>query len=431
VERGIVALVSFGVAFAMSWLVQPHFRNLGFLTDIVDHPGVRRPHREPVPRTGGLAIFISFFCALFFLENFVLKTPLPWSSLGVLIGAGLVILAIGVGDDRFGIHAEKKLYGQLVVILGLMLAGQRLDAVTLPLVGTVGLGGWAWPFTLLWYLGFVNSMNLIDGLDGLASGIGAVAAGFLVVVSLAVNEFNSLLLSSCLAGGLIAFMYWNVSSRKIFLGDSGSMWLGLVIGTLMLNLAQNAEVSVFVLLSPLVVPIWDTATTIVRRCRNRVSIFQADDNHLHHRLVRLGFPPLQAVMLLVLVTIASVLFALSDFLGQPWLGLPALAVSLVAAQVGAMRHLQNRRFGWDLFSELLYALGLDRRLESDQRLWSRHVAEIIELHAGRQKAAVKPPAPASGAAEVVPHPASSKAAGGGDSPEASEDAVLSTSRDVS
>ena len=129
VERGIVALVSFGAAFAMSWLVQPHFRNLGFLTKIVDYPGGRRPHLETVPRTGGLAIFISFFCSLYFLETTVLKTALPWPWLGILGGAGLVILALGVGDDRFGIHAEKKLYGQLVVILGLMLAGQRLDLV--------------------------------------------------------------------------------------------------------------------------------------------------------------------------------------------------------------------------------------------------------------------------------------------------------------
>ena len=93
-ERGIVPLVSFGVAFVMSWLVQPHFRNLGFLTEIVDHPGERRPHREPVPRTGGMAIFISFFCALFFLENVILRTALPWSWLSILIGAGLAILAL-------------------------------------------------------------------------------------------------------------------------------------------------------------------------------------------------------------------------------------------------------------------------------------------------------------------------------------------------
>jgi len=189
VDQGVIVLISFVVAFAMSWLVQPHFRNLGFLTKIVDHPGYRRPHRETVPRTGGMAIFTSFFCALIFLEKIVLKTQLPWHWLGILIGAGLAILALGVADDRFGIHAEKKLYGQLVVIIGLMLFGQRMDSIVLPLVGQINLGGWAWPFTLFWYLGFINSMNLIDGLDGLASGISVVGAVTLVVISMAVGEF--------------------------------------------------------------------------------------------------------------------------------------------------------------------------------------------------------------------------------------------------
>jgi len=384
VERGIVPLVSFGVAFVMSWLVQPHFRNLGFLTEIVDHPGGRRPHREPVPRTGGMAIFISFFCALYFLENFVLRMALPWPWLAILIGAGLIILALGVGDDRFGIHAEKKLYGQLVIILGLMLLGQRFESVTLPVVGRVELGGWSWPFTLFWYLGFINSMNLIDGLDGLASGISVLASLFLAVLALAAGEATSALLATTLAGSTMAFLYWNVSSRKIFLGDSGSRWMGLVLGTLMLNLSRTAAVPLPVLLAPMIVPIWDTATTIVRRYRRRTSIFQADDNHLHHRLVRLGFSPARAVATLLLVTGGSGLFALSDFLAFAWLGLPAMAAWMGAAQLGALQHLRNRRAGWDLFSELSYALGLDGGLVDRAGLVERRVAEVIDLQAARR-----------------------------------------------
>ena len=140
-------------------------------------------------------------------------------------------LALGVGDDRFGIHAEKKLYGQLVVIVALMLFGQRLDVVTLPLLGTIPLGGWAWPVTLLWYLGFINSMNLIDGLDGLASGISILASAALVVISLAVQEMFSTLFAATVCGSTAAFFYWNVSKRKIFLGDSGSMWMGCLLYT--------------------------------------------------------------------------------------------------------------------------------------------------------------------------------------------------------
>lgn len=386
-DLGIVALLGFAAAFLMSWLVQPHFRNLGFLTKIVDHPGYRRPHREPVPRTGGMAIFISFFCALFFLENVILDTPLPWSWLGILIGAGLAIIGLGVGDDRFGIHAEKKLYGQLVVIVALMLLGQRLDTITLPLFGTFALGGWAWPFTLFWYLGFINSMNLIDGLDGLASGISILGCLALVTISLAVGEMFSTLFAATLCGATVAFFYWNISKRKIFLGDSGSMWMGLALAVLFLNLNRKTAIGLPIMLAPMVVPIWDTGTTILRRYRRRTSIFLADDYHLHHRLLRLGFTPRGAVLTLLLVTAGTILFALSDFLQLAWLGLPAMGFWMWAAQLGALRHLENRRHGLDLFTEMTYALGFDDRLDRLEGKASGDVAEIIDLQTERQRVA--------------------------------------------
>ncbi len=438
-NKEIVAFLSWVVAFLMSWLVQPHFRNLGFLTEIVDHPGYRRPHREPVPRTGGMAIFISFFCALYFLEHVVLGTPLPWSWLGVLIGAGLAILALGVGDDRFGIHAEKKLYGQLVVIIGLMLFGQRFDTIVLPVIGQFELGGWAWPFTLLWYLGFINSMNLIDGLDGLASGVSILASLALVVISLAVGEHISMLFSATLCGSTAAFFYWNISKRKIFLGDSGSMWMGLALGSIILQLSQKVGISLPVLLAPMIVPIWDTGTTIIRRYRKRASIFMADDFHLHHRLVRLGLSPHAAVLCLLLITAGTTLFALSDFLQVPLLGLPAMAAWLWAAQLGAQQHLKNRQLGLDLFTELFYALGLHYRLDELTVLNGRHVADIIDLQAERQR--VKQPLTAAagagaGRAPVVDHPGSAaplpaQDEAGEENKERREHALLSSSKDVS
>lgn len=427
-ERGIVTLVSFGVAFVMSWLVQPHFRNLGFLTEIVDHPGDRRPHREPVPRTGGMAIFISFFCALYFLEHFFLGTALPWPWLLILIWAGVIILALGVGDDRFGIHAEKKLYGQLIVIFGLMLMGQRFDMVNLPLLGSVALGGWAWPFTMFFYLGFINSMNLIDGLDGLASGISVLVALFLAVLALAAGEMTSALLATTLAGCTMAFLYWNVSNRKIFLGDSGSMWMGLVLATLMLNLSRNTTIALPVLLAPMLVPIWDTATTILRRYRRRVSIFQADDNHLHHRLVRLGFSPARAVVTLLLLTGGSSLFALSDALHLAWLGLPAMAAWMGAMQLGALQHLRNRRRGWDVFSELLYALGFNDRIVEQIGQMERRVAEVIDLQAARDP--LRRAQRVADGADLAASTSAASAARMRRAQETEADAVLPSSRDL-
>ncbi len=381
-----IVLVAAMVAFALSWLVQPHFRSLGFLTGIVDHPGYRRTHREPVPRTGGMAIFISFFVTLFILDNVVFHRALPWSWLAVLGGSGLAILALGVGDDRFHIHAEKKLYGQLLVILGLMIAGQRLQTIDLPLFGTFDLGGWAWPVSLLWYLGFINSMNLIDGLDGLASGIGVLACCGIVAIAAALGDGTSLVYAAALGGATLAFMYWNMSSRKIFLGDSGSMWMGLVLAMLLMHLGQHGGVSLLLLLAPMIIPIWDTGTTIIRRSRKRASIFEADDYHLHHRLVRLGFQPSAAVRLLLLITAGSIMFGLSDFLDQAWLGLPALACWLWPIKIwGDRRRHEASGPSLDFFSELFFVLGLDDQVEDSFRRRRRQVAEIIDIQVERQK----------------------------------------------
>jgi len=434
----VIVLLSASVAFLLSWLVQPHFRSLGFLTGIVDHPGYRRSHREPVPRTGGMAIFISFFVTLYILEDLVLAQPLPWSWLATLGGSGLAILALGVGDDRFHIHAEKKLYGQLLVILGLMIAGQRLETVVLPLMGPVDLGGWAWPITLLWYLGFINSMNLIDGLDGLASGIGVLATICIVAVAYVMGDFFSLLFASTLGGASLAFLYWNVSKRKIFLGDSGSMWMGLVLASLLMHLGQRNGVSLLLLLAPMVVPIWDTGTTIIRRYRKRASIFEADDYHLHHRLVRLGFKPASTVRLLLLITAGSVLFALSDSLSIPWLGMPALACWLWPVQIWGERRRRDSEPALDFFSELLFVLGLDDKVEDTFHRRRRQVAEIIDIQAERSRVSRVMTAAAGSRtpADVVEHPGEVKPlkqapTPGADDPEAGPDnVVLSSTRRV-
>jgi UDP-GlcNAc:undecaprenyl-phosphate/decaprenyl-phosphate GlcNAc-1-phosphate transferase len=403
----VVLLTGASVAFLLSWLVHPHFRSLGFLTGIVDHPGYRRPHAEPVPRTGGMAIFISFFITLLIMDHMVLKDPLPWTWLGALGGSGLALLALGVGDDRFHIHAEKKLYGQLIVIMGLMISGMRLHSVFLPFMGEVALGGWAWPLTLFWYLGFINSMNLIDGLDGLASGISSIALFCILATAFAVGDFYSQLFSAILIGAILAFLYWNVSKRKIFLGDSGSMWLGLALASLFMHLGTRNHVSLTLLLAPMVVPIWDTGTTIIRRYRKRVSVFEADDYHLHHRLIRLGFTPAATVRLLLVVTMGSSLFALSDVLNQAWLGLPALACWLWPVQIwGSRRSRQHWAQRMDFFSEILFVMGFD---DSQQLLpeKNKQVAEIIDIQAernGTDETIVTNMSHTTGKARVIRHP---------------------------
>ncbi len=163
------------------------------------------------------------------------------------------------------------------------------------------------------------------------------------------------------------------------------MWMGLALAILLVNLNRQSPISLPVMVAPMIVPIWDTGTTILRRYRRRTSIFLADDYHLHHRLLRLGFSPRGAVFTLLLVTAGTTLFALSDFLGLAWLGLPAMGMWMWAAQLGALRHLQNRRHGLDLFTELTYALGFDDRLDRMPGEVGGNVAEIIDLQAERQR----------------------------------------------
>jgi len=165
------------------------------------------------------------------------------------------------------------------------------------------------------------------------------------------------------------------------------MWMGLVLGSLMLKLSRQQGVSLPVLLAPMIVPIWDTGTTIVRRSRRRTSIFLADDYHLHHRLLRLGFSPAGAVCCLLLITAGTIVFSLSDFLALPWLGLPAMGLWMLAGQLGALRHLQNRKLGLDLFTEIFYAVGFDDRLDKMVGEHGRHVAEVIDLQVERQRVA--------------------------------------------
>ena len=192
-----------------------------------------------------------------------------------------------------------------------------------------------------------------------------------------------------------------------------------------------------VLLAPMVVPIWDTGTTIIRRWRKRASIFQADDYHLHHRLVRVGFSPRAAVAFLLLITAGTVLFALSDFLRAPWVGMPALGCWLFSLHLEATQHRRNRALGFDSFTEILYILGFDDRLEQRLGARGRRVAGIVDLQAERERVQRTLAAAAGGAVpgRLVPRPAPTasrrRATEAGAPEEAGEDVVLPTTHDLS
>ncbi len=384
-------------------LFMPAVRRLGLAIGLVDHPSWRRAQREAVPCSGGLAIYAAVVIAAWSLAFFV---DLPFSAhaffaLGL---AGLGTLILGVLDDRFSLHAEKKLLGQIVVVTLPMAAGLTLRQISLPGVGTIELGLFSGPVTLFWYLGFINCVNLIDGLDGLAGGIVVV-----VLAAMGLSLFPAdpvgMLFVGVFLGAVLGFLRSNLSHRRIFLGDAGSMLLGLWLAGLGLGLSHRTPSLPVVVVVAMAIPILDTLTTIVRRHRRGLSIFRADDEHLHHRLLRLGMSPRRATGALWFATVA---FA---SLGEVVDGRQSAAILAVGALAGMaieLAYTLPREGRPTAMQAVSYLLGLRDRLEDG--LSHRQLAEIIEIPRFSARAAAASERPsAAPAAPPVPEEAGAAA----------------------
>lgn len=304
----------FGLALLLSLLLTPLMRRLALRTGFVDRPVARSMHTEPKPYLGGLAIYLAFAAAVALAGG--LKDP---KIMGILTGGGLILL-LGIVDDRVTLSAKVKLLGQILAAAVLVYGfGLRIDHIYSALGDRwVEFGFWAGPITIFWIVAFVNVVNLIDGLDGLAAGISSIAALTLLVVSLQQQSPPAILLTAALAGATIGFLRYNFNPAKIFMGDAGSMFLGYALATISIYGVMKTTVTVGVLVPviALALPIFDTAFAIVRRLANGRSIGQADKDHLHHRLLRLGLSHRNTVLFMWAVS--------------AWLGLSAVAVTEVS-----------------------------------------------------------------------------------------------------
>jgi len=383
-----LVLLTLAVALATHALI-PIARRLAHARGLVDHPSWRRNQTEAVPCSGGLAIYAAVLLAAIALG---LTIGLPFHARGVAaLGlGGLSTLLLGVVDDRFGLHAEKKLLGQIVVVSLPMAGGLLLERVTLPFVGVVELGLLSGPITLFWYLGFINSINLIDGLDGLAGGVVAIVLLSVAVAAVGADPVGALWTAAIL-GAVLGFLRNNLSSRRIFLGDAGSMLLGLWLGGLVLGMHGNNPPVLWMALAAMIIPILDTATTIVRRTRRGVSVFQADDEHVHHRLLRLEISPRRAVFVLLSLSlmVASLGTALYGHLEATLLALGAFSAAAVELAYTLPRE------GSPTVSEaLLYLLGARSYLDAASNPASGQLAEVIEMRPYRRPhGAPLPPKP--------------------------------------
>ncbi len=287
---GIVAVLS---AALFSYVLTPPVRVLAYKIGAIDVPtDNRRMHKRPTPRLGGLAIFLGFsIAALLFCE-------IDPTLITLLLG-GAILCALGTLDDVFRLHWLIKLVIQFSVA-GLAVS-QGILISRLNLLGRyVELGGWSIPITLLWIVGLTNAINFIDGLDGLACGVSAISAGSMLVVMLLMGDTSSALVISILAGSCIGFLPFNRHPAKIFMGDTGALFLGYSFAIISVQgvFKVHALLSFVIPLSIFALPIFDTLAAIVRRLLHKKSPFAADRSHLHHKLIDMGFTQKEAVGIL-------------------------------------------------------------------------------------------------------------------------------------
>lgn len=299
--RAPYTFLLFLCAFLLSISLTPLVRAIAIRVGAIDRPGPRRVHQAPVPTMGGLAIAAAVLISAW--AAFLLPGPVGRLGERPLLGltvASLPILIMGVVDDRRRLPAGAKLAAQIAAALILVLFDYGIPLLNIPFGGAIHLGLLNIPLTVVWVLIVTNAINLIDGLDGLAAGAVFIASMSLWWVGRSHLDLYVMFLASLLAGSTLGFLRYNFPPARIFMGDTGSQFLGLSLAALSLVENRKGAVSI-TLLFPLVamgVPIFDSALAFFRRLLGRQPVFRGDSEHIHHRMLRLGLSPRAAVLVL-------------------------------------------------------------------------------------------------------------------------------------
>ena len=280
------------IALVIVILLTPAVGGMARLLGVVDQPDGRRLNPRPVPRLGGLAIFLGILVpALAFLD-------LSGEMRGVVIGAA-VACVVGAVDDFRGFDPVPKLAGQIVAAAIPTAFGVWIDHFTFPFVGAVDLPGWVGvPLTVVWIVGVMNMVNFLDGLDGLASGVCGISGVTFAVLALSLGKVDAAILSAVVAGACVGFLRHNFFPARIFMGDSGALVLGYTLAAVAVAglLKTASTVVLFLPLLVLAVPIIDTSFVVAKRMKHGVPVYAADRSHLHHRFVNIGFSQRRAAL---------------------------------------------------------------------------------------------------------------------------------------
>lgn len=290
--------IGFIASCLLALLLTPLVKKFAFWVGAVDAPNHRKVHTRIMPRLGGLAIFLAFVGAYFVISP-ALNVFNSDAAFGLLIG-GAIIVITGALDDRFQLSPKWKLLGQLIAACVVVSFGLTIDLVNIPFGETNLPIGWlSIPITILWIVGVSNAINLIDGLDGLSAGVSGIATLTILVLALMMPNATVVLLSIILLGSIVGFMFYNFHPAKIFMGDSGALFLGFALATLsILGFKQAAVVSLLLPIMILGVPLSDTFFAIMRRYVNKLPISAPDKSHLHHCLLQMGFSHRTSVLII-------------------------------------------------------------------------------------------------------------------------------------
>lgn len=305
----ISVLPIFAVAFVLSCALTPFAKWLAPKVGAIDMPKARGMHTKPMPRFGGVAIFLgSMLAMIFFLPVFGKKIVLgealePSKQILGLLGGAVVIFIVGVIDDIKGLSPKVKLVGQIIAALIVFFTGTRIDFIGFPPAkyGYIFFPTWvALIITVVWIVGVTNTINLMDGLDGLAAGLSLISTACIAYVAYIHGWYLMCLVFLAAAGSAAGFLPWNFHPAKIFMGDSGALYLGYILAAA--SLLSPAKIpTLFAVLTPILVlalPIFDTFFAIIRRAVNRKPITMADKGHLHHRIMAVGMGQRRTVLTL-------------------------------------------------------------------------------------------------------------------------------------
>ncbi len=295
-------ILLFIVATLISLLSTPVVKKIAIKINAIDVPkDERRVHKVPIPRLGGLSIYISFvFCT-------VIVFGLNSNILGLILGSSLIVI-MGIYDDIKPLKAKHKMLVQIIAALILIAFNIKVNMITVPFDSTgnfVYLNFLSIPITLLWVVGITNAFNLIDGLDGLATGICLISCLSLFGVAFVGDRYTAMILTLILAGACLGFLPFNFNPAKIFLGDTGSQLLGFVLAAISIEGAIKSATAVVVAVPILALglPIYDTLFAMIRRKMNKRPIMEADKGHFHHKLLEKGLSQKQVVLIMYFISI--------------------------------------------------------------------------------------------------------------------------------